>query len=420
MNEDIATAQPRGTALGVLIFIAALCVWEVWAGAVESFLVPMQARWRKRPGRSGRPRSSAVKRERAEAARGGVRHRRRDRDRHRPPGRGSRSGDDRWSRFLEFLRAVPAIAIVPAAIVILGLGDAERIAVIAFGLCSDHRQRRRAARFIPPDMRIRRRSSASRRGADLPDYSRRTPSIMAGGASWCRFAGPSSSPSSSARATGSATTSLSRSPRSRFLRCTPAYSSWGCSGTSSTGSSSSSSAVSSRGTTEQPVGEPVLRVAGLEKRYSEDGPAAMNSVTFEVDAGEFVAIVGPSGCGKTTLLRRLCGLIGPSAGTVHLDGRLVTSPPPEPAIVFQDYSRSLFPWLTSSATSCPTPPRASRAAGEASPRRGGPGRGGSRRAGRGTRGSSREACSSGWRSHARSSRALRSSSSTSRSPRWMR
>ena len=56
-----------------------------------------------------------------------------------------------------------------------------------------------------------------------------------------------------------------------------------------------------------------------------------------------VAIVGPSGCGKTTLLRLLCGLIGPSAGTVHLDGRLVTSPPPEAAIVFQDYSRSLFP-----------------------------------------------------------------------------
>jgi NitT/TauT family transport system ATP-binding protein len=94
------------------------------------------------------------------------------------------------------------------------------------------------------------------------------------------------------------------------------------------------------------VDEPVLRVEGLEKRYSEDGHAALSGVTFDVAAGEFVAIVGPSGCGKTTLLRLLCGLIGPSAGTVHIDGRLVTSPPPEAAIVFQDYSRSLFPWLT--------------------------------------------------------------------------
>ena len=92
--------------------------------------------------------------------------------------------------------------------------------------------------------------------------------------------------------------------------------------------------------------EPVLHVEELEKRYSDDGPAALSGVTFDVAAGEFVAIVGPSGCGKTTLLRLLCGLIGPSAGTVHLDGRLVTSPPPEAAIVFQDYSRSLFPWLT--------------------------------------------------------------------------
>ena len=104
--------------------------------------------------------------------------------------------------------------------------------------------------------------------------------------------------------------------------------------------------MSSPGITEQPVAEPVLRVEGLEKRYSDDGPAALSSVTFDVAAGEFVAIVGPSGCGKTTLLRLLCGLIGPSGGTVHLDGRLVTSPPPEAAIVFQDYSRSLFPWLT--------------------------------------------------------------------------
>jgi NitT/TauT family transport system ATP-binding protein len=93
------------------------------------------------------------------------------------------------------------------------------------------------------------------------------------------------------------------------------------------------------------VNERVLRVAGLERRYSEMGPAALADVTFDVEKGELLAIVGPSGGGKTTLLRLLCGLIRPTAGTVHLDGHLVSSPPREAAIVFQDYSRSLFPWL---------------------------------------------------------------------------
>jgi NitT/TauT family transport system ATP-binding protein len=59
-----------------------------------------------------------------------------------------------------------------------------------------------------------------------------------------------------------------------------------------------------------------------------------------------LAIVGPSGCGKTTLLRTLCGLTAPSTGIVLLDGRPVLGPPREIAVVFQDYSRSLFPWLS--------------------------------------------------------------------------
>jgi len=91
---------------------------------------------------------------------------------------------------------------------------------------------------------------------------------------------------------------------------------------------------------------PVLRVSGLGKRYSRSGAPALTDVSFDVASGELLAIVGPSGCGKTTLLRLLCGLTPPTEGAVLLDGRAVDRPPREVAIVFQDYSRSLFPWLT--------------------------------------------------------------------------
>ena len=90
----------------------------------------------------------------------------------------------------------------------------------------------------------------------------------------------------------------------------------------------------------------VLRVAGLGKRYSRNGSPALTDVTFDVAEGELLTVVGPSGCGKSTLLRIMCGLLAPSEGSVLLDGRPIVSPSGEVALVFQDYSRSLFPWLT--------------------------------------------------------------------------
>ena len=72
---------------------------------------------------------------------------------------------------------------------------------------------------------------------------------------------------------------------------------------------------------------------------------AIDDVSLAVERGELLCIVGPSGCGKTTLLRCLSGLQVPSSGDVHLDGEPVNGPPRRMALVFQDYNRSLLPWL---------------------------------------------------------------------------
>lgn len=91
--------------------------------------------------------------------------------------------------------------------------------------------------------------------------------------------------------------------------------------------------------------EVLLDVKGLQKRYA-DGTLAVQEITLNVRAREFVSIVGPSGCGKTTLLKTICALLAPTKGSVELHGTLITEPPPQMVLVFQDYARSLFPWLS--------------------------------------------------------------------------
>jgi NitT/TauT family transport system ATP-binding protein len=87
-----------------------------------------------------------------------------------------------------------------------------------------------------------------------------------------------------------------------------------------------------------------LEVSGLGHRYGE--ATALLDVSFDARPCETVCIVGPSGCGKSTLLRAVAGLITPTSGEVLLDGKPVRGVPAELAVVFQDYSRSLYPWLS--------------------------------------------------------------------------
>jgi NitT/TauT family transport system ATP-binding protein len=92
----------------------------------------------------------------------------------------------------------------------------------------------------------------------------------------------------------------------------------------------------------------ILQVEHLSKTYGtgEKAVKAIGDLTFDVHAGEFLVIVGPSGCGKTTLLKCLSGLLPASSGEARLEGKKIDGPPEELALVFQDYSRSLLPWLT--------------------------------------------------------------------------
>lgn len=89
-------------------------------------------------------------------------------------------------------------------------------------------------------------------------------------------------------------------------------------------------------------------VSNLSKHYSTTKATQiiLENVSFDVAEGESLTIVGPSGAGKTTLLRCMTGLLRPTTGTIAIDGRQLVGPQPDVAVVFQDYSRSLMPWLT--------------------------------------------------------------------------
>jgi NitT/TauT family transport system ATP-binding protein len=71
---------------------------------------------------------------------------------------------------------------------------------------------------------------------------------------------------------------------------------------------------------------------------------ALNDVSLPISPGEFIALIGPSGCGKSTLLNVIAGFQQPTHGRVLVDGRAVTKPGPDRAVVFQQHS--LFPWMT--------------------------------------------------------------------------
>jgi NitT/TauT family transport system ATP-binding protein len=91
-----------------------------------------------------------------------------------------------------------------------------------------------------------------------------------------------------------------------------------------------------------------IEVVNVSKWYgdAQSGPVILDSISLDIQQGEFVSLVGPSGCGKSTLLQIIAGLKPPSAGAVRLSDRTITAPPFEMIYVFQQYTRSIFPWKT--------------------------------------------------------------------------
>lgn len=90
-----------------------------------------------------------------------------------------------------------------------------------------------------------------------------------------------------------------------------------------------------------------LSLRGVTRTFrGEDGKQllAIDNVSLQINAGEFLCLVGPSGCGKSTLLYMMAGLTRPSSGEVWMDSHRVDGPGTDRILIFQELG--LFPWLT--------------------------------------------------------------------------
>jgi nitrate/nitrite transport system ATP-binding protein len=87
-----------------------------------------------------------------------------------------------------------------------------------------------------------------------------------------------------------------------------------------------------------------LEISRVTVRFGHNAPPVLNGIDLKMRRGEYVSVIGHSGCGKSTLLNVVAGLLPATSGGVLLEGREVSDPGPDRAVVFQNHS--LLPWLT--------------------------------------------------------------------------
>ncbi len=95
------------------------------------------------------------------------------------------------------------------------------------------------------------------------------------------------------------------------------------------------------------MSKPLISIEGIAKRYPRKGEGELTifeDVWLPIERGEFVCIIGHSGCGKTTVLNILAGLDQPSEGGVIVDGREISGPSLDRAVIFQGHA--LLPWMS--------------------------------------------------------------------------
>jgi len=89
-----------------------------------------------------------------------------------------------------------------------------------------------------------------------------------------------------------------------------------------------------------------IRNVSMEFPTPDGVKHVLDDISYDVQQHHYVSIVGPSGVGKTTLLRLLTGLMKPTSGAIIVGDQPISGPPKGLAVVLQDYTRSLMPWMT--------------------------------------------------------------------------
>src|SRR5947207_397309 len=93
---------------------------------------------------------------------------------------------------------------------------------------------------------------------------------------------------------------------------------------------------------------PIIEVRNVGKTFFVSGNAltVFEHLSCRIEKGSFLSVVGPSGCGKSTLLKLISGLDQPSEGEVMFNDRPISGPAKGMIYVFQQYTKSIFPWRT--------------------------------------------------------------------------